>query len=163
MNLGDTIQPTPGTELDRNTTDDSPKAPLRVWARKTPQVSRLCSKWRYEGWKKSPGMPYHGLILLHVCRGNSHGCVCRRAQGHTEGQGGSGGNPRGALTLKLPRVSRAKGNKTQVLGKKHHHKLLCWNVSKIPQNGVQRMSIHNNNSLITSENKSYTCFGQNKL
>ena len=25
------------------------------------------------------------------------------------------------------------------------------------------MSIHDDNSLITSENKSYTCFGQNKL
>ena len=53
---------------------------------------------------------------------------------------GAGGNPRGTLTLKWSRVSRAKRNKTEVLEKKKkkHSKLLCWNISKIPLNGVQR-------------------------
>lgn len=54
---------------------------------------------------------------------------------------GAGGNPRGTLTLKWSRVSRAKRNKMEVLEKKKlnkHSKHPCWNVSKIPLNGVQR-------------------------
>ena len=52
---------------------------------------------------------------------------------------GAGGNPRGTLTLKLSRVSRAKRNKMEVLEKKKNHsKLPCWNIPKIPLNGVQR-------------------------
>ena len=57
---------------------------------------------------------------------------------------GAAGNPRGTLTLKWSRVSRAKINKMEVIGgkkrkkKKKHSKFLCWNIFKIPQNGVQR-------------------------
>lgn len=52
---------------------------------------------------------------------------------------GAGGNPRGTLTLKRSRLSRAKRNKTEVLEKKKtHSKPLCWNIPKIPLNGVQR-------------------------
>ena len=82
---------------------------------------------------------------------------------------GAAGNPRGTLTLKWSRVSRAKINKMEVIGgKKRKKKKNIANFSvgtylKFPKMEFRGMSIHNENSLITSENKSYTCFRQNKL
>lgn len=73
------------------------------------------------------------------------------------------GKPKGALTLKRPRVSRPKGNKTQVLGKNNMANFSAGTYQKFPKMEFRGMSMHNNNSLITSENKSYTCFGQNRL